>query len=164
MGLPSPFASPSTRERFSAVPAWIAYLPLLLLLPLVPNPITTFFPPPQPTFVKHGLAQCAALDLDSPAELGGQRTVSDRFVEGTKPVLLTNGTIWTANEGDEQGQEILYGGSVMLENGLIKAVGRSKEEVLSVWAERREGGRGRELGYEEIELNGSWVTPGIVDM
>ena len=108
MGLPPPFASPPTRDRSSAVPAWVAYLPLLLLLPLLPNPITTLFPPPAPAFIQHGLAECAALDLVSPAELGGKRSVSDRFVEGTKPVLLTNGTIWTANEGNEQGQEILY--------------------------------------------------------
>jgi hypothetical protein len=144
----------------------VSYLPLLLLLPLVPNPITTLFPPAPPSFVTRGLAECAALDLTSPAELGGKRTVSDRFVAGTKPVLLVNGTIWTANEGDEHGQEILYGGSVLLENGLIKAVGRSKKEVLAIWEAGRKGlshGGGKHE-FDEIELGGSWVTPGIVDM
>ena len=81
-------------------------------------------------------------------------------------MLLTNGTIWTANRGDEDGQEILYGGSVILEGGLIKAVGRTKEEVLELWdggrKEGKQGGDGKV--YEEIELAGRWVTPGIVDM
>lgn len=83
----------------------------------------------------------------------GQRTVSDRFVKGTGAVLLVNGTLWTGNEG---GQEIIQSGCVLLENGLIKSVGRSREEVLKSF------GGGKDV--EEINLGGSWVTPGIVDV
>lgn len=67
--------------------------------------------------------------------------------------MLVNGTLWTGNKG---GEEVIYGGSILLENGLIKSIGRSKEEVLKTM------GGGRDV--EEINLGGSWVTPGIVDV
>lgn len=47
------------------------------------------------------------------------RTQSDRHVPGTNPLWLKNARIWTAARN---GTEIFFG-DILLENGLIKAVG-----------------------------------------
>ena len=78
---------------------------------------------------------------------------SDRYVPGTKAVLLTNGTIWT---GNQKGEEIIYEGSLLLENGLIKKVGTKLEVLMSLSKSAR-------AEIKEVDLGGNWVTPGIVD-
>jgi hypothetical protein len=78
------------------------------------------------------------------------RQQSDRFVSGTKPVLLRNGKIWT---GARNGTEIVYG-DVLLDKGIVKAVGYIPNRVLSVVSE----------AIEVHDLRGAWVTPGLVDM
>lgn len=129
------------------------YLPLLILLPLVSNPLDKIFPKPTPTFIVHGLEQCAT--IRSPVRSADKgRTVSDRFVEGTPAVLLTNGTLWTGNEA---GSEIITGGSVWFENGLIKAISKDKDELVRAMTKGRKSSK---PDWEETNLQGAWVTPG----
>ena len=82
------------------------------------------------------------------------RTMSDRFEVGTKSVLLSNGTLWT---GAQNGEEVIYGGSVLLKNGVIFKIGKHSDVMTDVQAltEKDE--------VETIDLEGKWVTPGIVD-
>ncbi|KAG6891468.1 hypothetical protein C0992_006199 [Termitomyces sp. T32_za158] len=47
------------------------------------------------------------------------RSQSNRFVHGTKPVLIKRAKIWT---GTENGTEVIYG-DILLDKGLIKSVG-----------------------------------------
>ncbi|CED83667.1 Metal-dependent hydrolase, composite domain [Phaffia rhodozyma] len=131
MGLPA-YASNRPASEATALPRWVHYLPLLLLAPLISDKVTsTLFPPAQPSFIQ----------------------VSDRFVPGTQPVLLTNATIWT---GNKDGQEVILAGSVLLEGGLIKAISKSKDDIKDLLK--------RSCHVHEIDVGGKWITPGIVDM
>ncbi|WVQ81918.1 hypothetical protein IAT38_004045 [Cryptococcus sp. DSM 104549] len=109
-------------------------------------------PEPLPDFVLKGIEQCEIISRPPPSfeRFDASRDKSDRFVEGTKAVWLKNGTVWT---GEDDGQEVLKGASVFLENGVIRKIGseRDLEELL------------KSKDHETVELNGAWVTPGIVD-
>ena len=75
------------------------------------------------------------------------RAASDRYVPGTRPVLISNATIWT---GRVNGLEIIKG-DLVLDKGLIKAVGVVPKDLL------------RSLEEEEVDVidaKGAWVTPG----
>ncbi|WVN90229.1 uncharacterized protein L203_105465 [Cryptococcus depauperatus CBS 7841] len=116
------------------------------------------FPFPQPTplpdYVLQGMKQCEVISRPPPHFMrfnAQSRKRSDRFVAGTKSVWLKNGTVWT---GEDDGHEILKEVGVFLEDGLIRKIGMESE--MSMFVQDRE--------YEEIELNGAWVTPGIVDI
>lgn len=77
------------------------------------------------------------------------RQKSDRFEEGTRPVLLKNAKLWT---GERNGTEVVYG-DVFLDGGIIKAVGYIPARLL--------------LNSPDVEvhdLKGAWVTPGLVDL
>ncbi|EGO21300.1 hypothetical protein SERLADRAFT_417630 [Serpula lacrymans var. lacrymans S7.9] len=76
------------------------------------------------------------------------RAQSDRFVPGTKAVLVQNAKIWTAAQN---GTEIVYG-DILLDKGLIKAIGFVSPELL------------KGVDYTVHDAQGSWVTPGIVDL
>ncbi|KAK4704844.1 hypothetical protein P7C70_g1364, partial [Phenoliferia sp. Uapishka_3] len=66
------------------------------------------------------LATCNRLHtLPGPPKKFGERTKSDRYVEGTPSVLIRNATIWT---GEDNGHEVLHG-DILLANGIIKSVG-----------------------------------------
>jgi hypothetical protein len=84
-----------------------------------------------------------------------KRTESDRFVQGTPPVLLRNGMIWT---GARNGTEIVYG-DVLLDRGLVVAVGYIPPSLLD--GVRQQSGTA-EIRVEDLE--GAWVTPGLVDL
>lgn len=105
---------------------------------------------PLPKHVKEGMEQCKIISRPSPhfEPFDVERKVSDRFVKGTKAVLLRNGTIWT---GEKDGEEVLEGYDVLLENGIIRKISKS--------------GKGKDLEelkeVEEVELHGAWVTPGM---
>jgi len=79
-----------------------------------------------------------------------QRTQSERFVPGTKAVLIKNATIWT---GNDNGNEIIKEGEVLLEGGILKSVG-GKGSTKSLAKGMKE--------VEEVDAKGAWVTPGIV--
>ena len=66
------------------------------------------------------LAKCRALTLKPapPADFYS-RTRSDRYEQGTAPVLIRNATIWT---GEQDGSHVIYG-DVLLDGGIIKSVG-----------------------------------------
>jgi hypothetical protein len=92
------------------------------------------------------LARCRALDVKPgpPADFH-RRVRSDRFVPGTKPVLLRNARIWT---GERNGTEVVKG-SILLGNGIIQAIGGVPERLLAPWED-----------LEVYDLDGAWVTPG----
>ena len=83
-----------------------------------------------------------------------KRTESDRYVPGTPPVLLRNGMIWT---GARNGTEIVHG-DVLLDKGLVVAVGYIPPSLLDG---ARQSSRS-EIRVEDLE--GAWVTPGLVDL
>jgi len=74
------------------------------------------------------------------------RKQSDRYVPGTRATLLRNATIWT---GGIKGFEIVEG-DLLLDRGLIKAVGRVDARALEVY----------KTDLVVIDLEGAWVTPG----
>lgn len=83
-----------------------------------------------------------------PSDLFYSRSQSDRFVLGTKPVLLRNAKIWT---GARNGTEMIFG-DIFLDKGLVKAIGYIPPNLL-------ENG-----DFELYDVQGAWVTPGIVDL
>lgn len=98
---------------------------------------------------KQALGKCKYLRTPAgPPPDFASRSESDRFVAGTKPVLLKNAKVWT---GARNGTEVVYG-DVLLDRGLIKAVGYIPPELLM----------GRELQVQDAR--GAWVTPGLVDL
>ncbi|KZT66550.1 carbohydrate esterase family 9 protein [Daedalea quercina L-15889] len=94
------------------------------------------------------LGRCAALGVTpSPPANFYERTQSDRFEPGTKPLLIRNATLWTGR------QDVLdaVAGDLYLDQGIIQAVGQVSVETL-----------GRDVTV--IDANGAWVTPGIIDV
>ncbi|KAH7911300.1 composite domain of metallo-dependent hydrolase [Hygrophoropsis aurantiaca] len=77
------------------------------------------------------------------------RTQSDRFEHGTRPTLLRNASIWT---GNDVGKEVIRA-DILLDRGIIKFIGHARQSLVD--------------GYEDlvsVDVSGSWVTPGIVDL
>lgn len=95
-------------------------------------------------------ARCRSLNAKPGPPPGfHDRTVSDRFVEGTKQVWIRNATIWT---GRVQGLEVIQG-DVLFMNGLIKVVGHV--DLQSVGLSARDE-------VEIFDAHGAFVTPGYV--
>lgn len=85
-----------------------------------------------------------------PEFLSKRRLVSDRYVNGTKPVLIRNAKILTAVRN---GTEIVFG-DILLENGLVAAVGYIPKRVIDSLEE-----------HELVDLNWKhWVSPGLFDL
>ncbi|KAF8844379.1 composite domain of metallo-dependent hydrolase [Paxillus ammoniavirescens] len=78
-----------------------------------------------------------------------QRTHSDRFDPGTPPTLIRSAKIWT---GNNNGSQVIHG-DILLENGLIVAIGRIHKSVIEKYKH-----------LEVVDVHGAWVTPGIVDL
>ncbi|EGO27865.1 hypothetical protein SERLADRAFT_360423 [Serpula lacrymans var. lacrymans S7.9] len=96
------------------------------------------------------LRKCAALKVrPGPPEGFQHRAVSDRYDFGTPSTLITNARIWT---GEHNGTEILFG-DLLLDNGIIKAVGYVPEDLLSTTT-----------NLTIVDAQGAWVTPGLVDL
>ena len=92
------------------------------------------------------LARCSALHVPAgPHPNFPQRTVSDRFVAGTKATLIRNATIWT---GHNTGNQVIVG-DVLLDGGMIRAVGTVPKELL--------GG----IEVNELDARMQWLTPGL---
>ncbi|KAI0085133.1 carbohydrate esterase family 9 protein [Irpex rosettiformis] len=92
--------------------------------------------------------RCQQLSVKpGPPQNFNQRTQSDRFVPGTKPMLLKNATIWT---GQVEGLEIVKG-DILLHNGLIKELG-----VIEHFDTNED--------IEVVDVHGAWITPGVVDL
>lgn len=94
------------------------------------------------------LDKCRLLDtLPGPPPDFNSRTESDRYVPGTKPTLIKNATIWT---GRVSGLEVVKG-DLLLDNGLIKAVGSIDPSVLNAYSD-----------LVTVDVAGAWVSPGYV--
>ncbi|KAI0307234.1 hypothetical protein B0F90DRAFT_1686479 [Multifurca ochricompacta] len=92
------------------------------------------------------LMRCAALKMrPGPPSNFLERTVSDRFEEGTPATLIRNATIWT---GEKNGSEVIYG-DILLDKGIVKAVGQVPRTFLH--------------DVRTVDAGGAWVTPGLVD-
>lgn len=104
-----------------------------------------------PLHAAETISKCRALnETPAPPKDFHNRTVSDRFVPGTRPVLIRNATIWT---GNIDGHEVIKG-DILLDKGIIKQVGKVNSKVLDAY--------GSDLLF--VDANGSWVTPGLVDL
>ncbi|KAL0060513.1 hypothetical protein AAF712_012703 [Marasmius tenuissimus] len=92
---------------------------------------------------------CPSEHLPSPPKDFYNRTQSDRFdasLAPKHPVVVRNATILTGEVAE--GLEIVFG-DVLLDKGIIKAVGKIGKLDGEV---------------EEIQAHGAWVTAGIVDL
>lgn len=88
--------------------------------------------------------RCAALKAKpGPPANFFERSVSDRFEEGTPATIIRNATIWT---GEKNGTEIIYG-DLLLDKGIIQAIGQVPRTPVH---EAR-----------TIDARGAWVTPGL---
>ncbi|KAF8549605.1 composite domain of metallo-dependent hydrolase [Imleria badia] len=97
------------------------------------------------------LAKCRSLSVKPGPPPGfSDRRQSDRYEPGTTSVLIRNASIWT---GLDDGGEVVHG-DILLENGLIKHIGSVTYALLKVL----------NLNVTEIDAEGAWVTPGIVDV
>lgn len=94
------------------------------------------------------IQQCHSLyTLPGPPKNFNSRSESDRFQRGTKPILIENATLWT---GGKNGHEVVSG-SLLLDKGLIKAVGRIDQTILDSYED-----------LDVVDAHGAWVTPGYV--
>ncbi|KAF5321843.1 hypothetical protein D9619_001860 [Psilocybe cf. subviscida] len=111
---------------------------------------------PSRSWQLEAIAQCQTFQTSpSPAPNFHERDQSDRFVEGTSPVLIKNARIWT---GAHNGTEVLENADILLHNGLIKRVGH-----LGVGAEASLAQEHRDK-LVMIDAQSAWVTPGIVNV
>ena len=93
------------------------------------------------------LARCHSLQAKpGPSQDFFKRSRSDRFEEGTQPVLIKNAKIWT---GDMNGTGVLRA-DVLLDKGIIKEVGRVEGFRLKAFKD----------DLVVIDAKNAWVTPG----
>lgn len=76
------------------------------------------------------------------------RSQSDRYVSGTKAVLLKNAKIWS---GEKNGTDVFYS-DILLDKGVIKGIGRNAKRLAKRFKE----------DIEVIDVKNAWVTPGYV--
>ncbi|KAJ7182422.1 hypothetical protein C8R43DRAFT_1100885 [Mycena crocata] len=97
-------------------------------------------------------AQCRALhtSLEPSVDFIASRTTSgsDRFVEGTRAVLIRNAKILT---GARNGTEVVFG-DVLLDKGVVMGVGYIPNALTSALS-----------NLQVIDAGGKWISPGIVD-
>ncbi|KAG9670364.1 amidohydrolase, partial [Aureobasidium melanogenum] len=111
------------------------------------------------TRLQEDFAACAALQR-VPEALSGGREFNKRFVNGTKPVLIQNATVWTGEpisgtsaEDARKGKGFAWIQSdVFIEHGLIKRVAPSISLA------------DLPSDYETFNAHGRQLTAGIVDM
>lgn len=145
------------------------FLVLLSLLVAVSYIYTYPFAKEKPAFrvpahIQETLARCRALStLPGPPPSYHSRVRSDRFVEGTKNVLLRNATVWTgekvpvkAGANGRDGPEVrVVRGDVWMSGGIVRGV----------WAHGQGDGlqdliKSGEKNVEVVDAGGKWVTPG----
>ncbi|GBE80175.1 predicted protein [Sparassis crispa] len=96
------------------------------------------------------LGQCAALRATvGPSIDFLERQRSDRFEPGTPPILIRNATIWT---GARNGTETVRG-DLYLEQGIVKGIGYVSQSLYA-----------HVESLVEVNAQGGWVTPGLVDL
>ncbi|KAJ7474692.1 hypothetical protein FB451DRAFT_274443 [Mycena latifolia] len=128
---------------------WKTLVGTTLLLLIINFSTPLFFP----SRLRHIPHQCRSLHdaLELSPRLTGLSTrhESDRYVPGTRPTLLRNATLWT---GADNGTDVVYGGDVLLDKGLIIAFGKVPEPHMT-----------RLENLEIVDVHGKWVSPGIID-
>ncbi|KAK7692722.1 hypothetical protein QCA50_004355 [Cerrena zonata] len=104
-----------------------------------------------PPHAATSLARCRSLQAKpGPSRDFYKRSQSDRFEEGTQPILIKNAKIWT---GDINGTEVISA-DVLLDKGIIKGIGRVETFQLKAFKD----------DLVVIDAKNAWVTPGIVDL
>lgn len=97
------------------------------------------------------LSRCQNLNIKpAPPSDFYERTESDRYVPGTKPVMIYNARIWT---GDDDGKEA-FNGVVFLDKGIIRWIWKDPFPFSNAEAYAAEN----DLDY--FDANGLWLTPG----
>lgn len=95
------------------------------------------------------LSRCVALrQKPGPPARFYERHESDRYVPGTKPVLLKNAKIWS---GDKNGTDVFYS-DILLDKGIIKGIGRTATRLAKRFKD----------DIDVIDVKHAWVTPGCV--
>jgi len=98
------------------------------------------------TTLSAGLAYCEALSAPKPS-FGHRLSATNERADPHEPAyLLRNATIYTGTG------EVIEGGDVLIQDGLIKKVSRKTGEIRV----------GKEVQVMDLGLK--WVTPGIVDI
>ncbi|THU91950.1 composite domain of metallo-dependent hydrolase [Dendrothele bispora CBS 962.96] len=156
-GLPTPAPFVQRRRRRTGIPllrvlslvSLIAVGTYVTILSNLPSPKSTSS---IPINVAEILDKCANLNATpGPPKDFYSRSQSDRFEQGTKSVLIKNAKIWT---GGKNGTEVIERGDVLIDKGIIKAIGRIDESRVL-----------EEYGFvEKVDANGAWLSPGIVDL
>ncbi|KAH7098231.1 composite domain of metallo-dependent hydrolase [Auriculariales sp. MPI-PUGE-AT-0066] len=146
----STHASPRL-TRFNALLAFVLVAAAASASYLVTGPAHPSAAQP-PLNAQHILQQCSRLDaaVYVPSDFA-LRTVSDRFVPGTRALLVKNATVWT---GNHDGKEVLHNADVFLDKGIIKFVGKFRRHEVDFNVD----------SYDELDAGGAWLTPGIVDL
>jgi len=104
-----------------------------------------------PPHASSTISRCRSLRMQAgPPEGFHQRSQSDRFVHGAKPVLIQRGTIWT---GRKNGTEVIHG-DILLDKGIIKSVGQLSRGALEAYGS----------SLVAIDAKNAWITPGIIDV
>lgn len=101
--------------------------------------------------LKQDYATCAKLRT-IPVDPSGHRNVSARYVEGAKPVLIRNATVWTGEPKPGSEEYSWDSLDVLLRNGLI-------EQVSAHIADHDLPDE-----YNLVDAHGRQLTAGIIDM
>ena len=100
-----------------------------------------------PPHAATSLARCRSLQAKpGPSQDFYKRSQSDRFEEGTRPVLIKNAKIWT---GDMDGTEVLRA-DILLDKGIIREIGPVEHFRLKTF----------KSNLVVIDAKDAWVTPG----
>ena len=91
-------------------------------------------------------ARCISLRAFLEPQVFHSRDVSDRYEAGTNATWIKNGAIFT---GEENGTVITYG-DVLLDKGIIKAVGKVPGWMLD-----------KIENLTTVDARGAWITPGL---
>jgi hypothetical protein len=101
------------------------------------------------------LKKCSSLRTQPNPSSLAQRRVSDRYEPGPRNTsyLITNATIFTGIKNDDGSVQVLSNADLLMANGLIHALGKDIPRDLV-----------DPQNLIVIKANGSWVTPGLVDI
>ncbi|KAF9534703.1 carbohydrate esterase family 9 protein [Crepidotus variabilis] len=96
------------------------------------------------------LTRCARITATpGPSASFLARDKSDRYEKGTNATLIRNAVIFT---GKDDGQQIIHG-DLLLDKGIVRGIGKISPRVIDSIK-----------NLKEIDVNGAWVTPGLVDL
>ncbi|KAJ3975165.1 carbohydrate esterase family 9 protein [Lentinula raphanica] len=166
--LHSEFRPPRSALAFSRRTLSVLWLLLFGLLTydrlLPPGSWSTSTKPPNPYVPLNApeiFQKCRNLQFgpsqSSLASNSWKRTISDRYEPGTRNMsyLITNATIFTGVK-EKDGNVRVVTGDLLMTNGIIHALGEDIPRDLLAELDPRE--------LTIIKANGSWVTPGLVDI